>query len=236
MPDQMANQTTNDEDDETPVSELDHLKRRATQLGLTFSNNIGLETLRNRVNARLGVGDTEDLSELDEADEADEADETEIDEMDADEDEEAPVSVAPAGARKVRAMTAQEREIELRGQQRAEQLRLVRVRIANMNPAKRDLQGEIFTVANRYLGIVKKFIPYGEATDEGYHIPYVLYEELRNRKFLQIKTRKDPKKVGHIIVDQRWVPEFNLEVLPPLTPAELAQLARQQAAARGMGE
>jgi hypothetical protein len=114
----------------------------------------------------------------------------------------------------------------------AEKMKLVRLRITNLNPAKKNLPGEIFTVANRVLGTVKKFIPYGEATDNGYHVPYIIYQQLKDREFVNIKTRKDSR--GRTHVETNMAREFALEVLPQLTPVELARLAAQQAAAQGM--
>lgn len=121
----------------------------------------------------------------------------------------------------------------IRAKQRAEQMRLVRLRIANMNPDKADLPGEIITVRTKYLGIVKKFIPFGEATENGYHVPYILYEYMKTRKFLQKKTKQN-RQTGQISVSTNWVPEFSIEVLDPLTKDELQKLAAQQAAAAGL--
>jgi hypothetical protein len=103
-----------------------------------------------------------------------------------------------------------------------------------MDPKKKDLSGEIFTVANRVVGAVKKFIPYGAATDNGYHIPNIIFKQLQERQFLNIKTRKDNR--GRTIVETSMVREFALEVLPQLTPQELAKLAAAQAAAAGMSD
>lgn len=119
----------------------------------------------------------------------------------------------------------------LRKELTADAMRLIRLRITNLNPSKKDLHGEIFTVANRYIGNVRKFIPYGEVTDNGYHVPNVIYKQMKTRKFLNVKTRRG--KNGNIIVDQQWAPEFALEVLPTLTKEELAKLAAAQAAAGG---
>ena len=130
--------------------------------------------------------------------------------------------------------TEVQRKARIRKKQIAEQMALVRCRIANLNPSKRDLRGEIFTVANKYVGTVRKFIPYGEATDNGYHIPQILYEQLKARKFLQVNTRNDRSAGNQIVVDQRWVPEFSIEVLPSLTQEELDKLAASQAAAGGV--
>lgn len=109
-------------------------------------------------------------------------------------------------------------------------MRLVRVRIQNLDPKKKDLSGEIFTVANKYLGNVKRFVPYGEQTDDGWHIPYVIYVELASRKFLSISSVKD-RVTKQVKVVKRWTKEFSLDMLPPLTAEEIQRLATAQAAA-----
>lgn len=119
-------------------------------------------------------------------------------------------------------------EQETRERLQLEQMRLVRCRIYNLNPQKNDLRGEIITVGNKYLGTVRKFIPFGEVTDGGYHIPMCIYKELKGKKFQQIRTKS---KNGQIEVSRRMVPEYNIEILPPLTKDELEELALQQAAA-----
>lgn len=127
---------------------------------------------------------------------------------------------------------AQETRAQIRQRMQRDEMRLIRVRIQNLNPQKKDLQGEYFTVANKYIGEVKKFIPYNE-TENGYHIPLILLKQLKNRKFLNIKTKRN-KLNGQIVVEQNWAPEFAIEELPQLTEKELKQLAAQQAAAAGM--
>jgi hypothetical protein len=110
-----------------------------------------------------------------------------------------------------------------------DEMKLIRLRITNLDPNKKDLHGEIFTLANEYLGTVAKYIPYGEVTDNGYHVPYCIYRQLDQRKFLNIRTRKQAN--GQTKVEQGWVKEFSLDILPPLTQIELAKLANAQAAA-----
>ena len=134
--------------------------------------------------------------------------------------------------KKAKAVAKEETDLEIRARQRKQQMKLVRVRIANMNPSKSDLQGEIVTVGNKFLGSVKKFIPFGEATDDGYHIPFILYEELKTRMFQQISTKR---KNGQIIVTTRMVPEYNIQELPQLTRKELKVLADKQGAAERLG-
>jgi hypothetical protein len=188
------------------VTEIDMLKQRALLMGIKFSNNISAATLRTKIQARI------------DGEEAKEAAATLINGK-PEPEEEIVVTAEPSAA-------------EIRKKMFDTEMRLVRLRITNLDPKKKDLPGEIFTVANRVLGAVKKYIPYGEATDNGYHVPYVIYRQLREREFLNIKTRKD--RQGRTIVETGMVREFALEELPPLTQAELTQLAAQQAAAAGM--
>lgn len=122
-----------------------------------------------------------------------------------------------------------QQDAKLRKELQQSAMKLVRLRITNLNPDKKDLQGEIFTVANRFIGNVRKFVPYGEVTDGGYHVPTIIYKQLKARKFLSVKTRRGPK--GEILVEQNWASEFALEVLPQLTKDELSKLAATQAAA-----
>jgi len=117
---------------------------------------------------------------------------------------------------------------------RAEQTRLIRVRIQNLDPKKKDLPGEIITVANEYMGTVRKFVPFGEVTDNGYHIPYCIYEFLKERKFINITTRKGKNGLPDIRATEAR--EFSIEVLPPLTETELAQLAQAQIAAGSLND
>jgi hypothetical protein len=204
-----------DEDNDAPapqISELDMLKNRARLMGLVFSNNIGIEALRAKVKAKM-EGEAEPV-------------------------EAAPAKVETTAEAYVLPETAPEvvvpaaKKLTLRQSMRQREMALVRLRITNLDPKKKDLPGEIFTFANRILGSVKKYIPYGEQTDNGYHVPVCIYKQLQSREFLQIKTTKNSK--GQDEVKAKYVREFALEVLPMLTPKELASLAASQAAAGGL--
>lgn len=110
----------------------------------------------------------------------------------------------------------------------SEQLKLIRVRLSCNNPLKKDLQGEVITVDNQFVGTVRKYIPYGSAMDAGYHIPECILNVLRERQFMRVTTRKDNR--GNSVSETKYVPEYSIEVLPPLTKAELAELAKLQLA------
>ena len=191
---------------ETAVDELALLKERAKQMGIPFSNNISLETLRKRISDKMEGKDVPEVNPL--------TGDTEI----------AAITSAPAK------LDAKQNALALRKMMQREQMKLVRVRITNMDPKKKDLPGEIWTVSNEYLGNVRKMIPYGEQTDEGFHIPYCLFRLLQSKRFLHIRTVKD-RVTGVERQEKQWVKEFSLDVLPDLTKEELARLAAAQAAA-----
>ena len=109
-------------------------------------------------------------------------------------------------------------------------MRLIRLRITCLNPNKKDIPGEIITVANKYMGTVRKYVPFGEKTDNGYHVPYCIYKFLKAKKFLSIRSYRD-RMTNRMVQEHRLVPEFALEVMTPLTDKELADLAKAQLAA-----
>ena len=190
---------SNDTVDDVPMpDELTVLKQRAKLMNISFSNNISLEKLRQK------IADAQEGKESEP-----EQEEPEVNPLE--DKEKAPVK---------------ETEAQMRQRIRLEQTRLIRVRIQNLDPKKKDLPGEIITVANEYMGTIRKFVPFGEATDNGYHIPYCIYEFLKNRKFLNIRVSNNGKKI-----EQAWVREFAIEELPPLTQEDLDKLAAAQTAA-----
>ena len=97
----------------------------------------------------------------------------------------AKVSAAIAGEKpevdeKVPAAVAEEEtENQIRMRLRKEANALVRVRVMNMNPAKKEWDGEIITAGNAVVGTVKKFIPFG--VDEGWHVPQILLNVLQEQ-------------------------------------------------------
>lgn len=183
--------------------ELTVLKQRATLMNIQFSNNIGVDALRKKIEDAQATDEVEPEVEV--------------------------ATVNPLGD-----TPAPVKKMTLGQKIRMEQTRLIRVRIQNLDPKKKDLPGEVITVANEYMGTIRKFVPYGEATDGGYHIPYCIYEFLKNRKFQNIRVLKG--KGGQPRIEQGWVREFSIEVLPALTQEELNQLAQAQIAAGSLND
>lgn len=213
-----ANNTQTDQtpeiaDDLPKVDELQLLKQRAKAMGINFSGNIGLDALKAKINAKMNDEPQPEEDEKSNGDDSSEPDAQKVE--------------APKAERK---LTLQEQKAQVRLQMKKEEMALVRLRITNLNPQKKDLPGEIFTVANEYIGTVRKFIPYGELTDDGFHVPMIIYRQLKDRKFLHIRTVKD-KRTGTPRVVTSWQREFALEELPQLTKEQLRDLAIAQAAA-----
>jgi hypothetical protein len=260
-------------------SELELLKNRARLLNIKFSNNIGLENLRERVNSKLseinddiddsilaatasGSESDADIPEVVDTDQGDHGTD-----FDADIEEDtiglqepngltaaAQIAAAKVSAPPVtpiqpiapkivetpnpstsskigQAIEAKPgKALTLRQRLYNEQMKLVRLQITNLDPKKADLHGELLAVGNKFIGTVKMFVPYGEVTDDGWHVPYIIYKELERRKFLSIRTTKD-RRTGQVKVSKSWAKEFSLTILPPLSEGELKRLATAQAAA-----
>lgn len=236
-------------------TEMEVLKSRAKLMGIVFSNNIGVEALKQKIADKMeGITNPADptTAEVKPVALGDQIVEAALIEP-------VPTAVVqPINALELGAEIAMRNDtappmgadykpqldhdkngvnggvytkpMTLRQQQLKEQLRLVRIRIQCLDPKKKDLPGEIITLANEVIGTVRKYVPYGEVTDDGYHVPFIIYNYLQERQFLNIRTGKD-RRTGTPTVTSSWAKEFAIEVLEPLTQEELNRLAASQAAA-----
>lgn len=119
---------------------------------------------------------------------------------------------------------------EKRKRLKTEALKLVRIRLTCLNPAKKEWEGEIITVGNSLIGSVKKFVPFN--ADDGWHVPHVIYQQLKERQCQIFYTATDAR--GNKVRKGKLIKEFAIEVLPPLTKEELGELARRQAMAKAI--
>lgn len=210
----MSEQAQNPNEDEAgsdvnSVSELEALKNRAAVLGISHHVSIGVDALRKKVNDKLnGVVETTVIEEP-----------------------KVVATVAPTNP-VVREKSKTEKDADLRKVIVGDAMALVRCKIYNLNPTKRDLRGEIITVANKFIGKVSKFIPFGEETENGYHLPKVLYDDLVGRQYQDVRSKEVN---GKTVITRRMAPEYNIVVMPALTADELHELALKQAAAERMG-
>ena len=98
-----------------------------------------------------------------------------------------------------------------------------------MNPGKKEWHGEFISVGSAKLGTFKKFIPFG--TGEPYHVPRIIYNELKAKQCSQFYTVKGHGKQK--VRKSKLINEYVIDELPPITIQELKDLALQQAMAKG---
>lgn len=113
---------------------------------------------------------------------------------------------------------------------RDEAFKLVRIRLTVNNPVKMNRDGQWITAGNSRVGTIKRYVPFKpEAYHDGWHVEAVVLERLRQMKHQRFP--KDMSKANSAFDDYRkasLVPDFNIEVLPPLTQQELEELALRQ--------
>lgn len=109
--------------------------------------------------------------------------------------------------------------------QRAEALKLVRVIVTPFDMAKKEYQGEIFTVSNAVIGTVRKYVLFNEP----FHVEQIILDQLREKKHQVFNTRKNSHGVP--VRESKLINAYGIQELPPLTKEELAELAKAQQAA-----
>ena len=117
-----------------------------------------------------------------------------------------------------------------RARKREEASELVRIRIACMNPAKKEWDGEIFAAGNSLVGTFTKYVPFNN--EEGYHVPHIIYQQLLERQCQVFVSTRDNN--GNSSRKGKLIKEFAIEILPKLTPSELTALAQRQAMAKSV--
>jgi len=203
MTEEVKDQQSNDK------LELESLKKRADQMGLKYHHKVGLVKLKKAVNAALKPQTPEPTPSIAEAKEAISVDLTR--------EEQAIRNAKVTPIKTVANMSPKEAAS-----------RLVRIRVNCMNPNKTEWEGEIFTVSNRFFGF-KKYVPFNN--DEGWHVPYMIYAHLKERKCQIFYNQKDDR--GNSTRTGKLIHEFAVEVMDPLTSDEMQELAQRQAMASG---
>lgn len=214
---------------ETPVTkpEIEVLRERADALGLKYRSNTGVEKLRALVNAALN-GDTPPPSDEDEEGE----DEAALASQEAPAvntsipKPEVAVASAPVAQKAVIVEAVAPRKLtknEKIHQMRLEARKLVRVRITCHNPNKAELEAEYFTFGNDYVSITR-LVPF----ETEWHVEQALLDMIREKKYQHFYSKKNGPGMPETR-EAKLVREYAIEILPPLTPEELADLRSQQA-------
>jgi hypothetical protein len=185
------------------------LLKEAEALGLEIHHRANEETILNKINAEQARR----YKEMAEA-------KSSSDVAEAPEEAEATPKLPKT---KVRAKTGAQFAQEQFNERKQNARRLVRVRITCMNPDKRKLQGDYFSVGSANMGTIKRFVLFNKP----WHVESAILKEIRNKKF---STYVDvPDGQGGTRRKSQLVAEYGVEILPGLTEKELADLAREQA-------
>ena len=189
-----------------PINELDSLKARAATMGISHHPSIGVDKLKTKINASLKGEPDPDEVVL---------------------EPEVPLKGKPEPLAKTAKRTRSKKELTAlyHTKLRKDANRLVRIRLTCMNPDKTQWPGEVIDVGNSVTGSIKKFVDF--EAEEGYHVPYMIYEALVDRKYQQHK--KVRLSNGAWGIKSGLVREFSVELLTPLKNIEMQELATRQA-------
>lgn len=199
--------------------EIEVLRERADQLGIKYRSNTGVDKLRALVNAAIDgtAPPADDEEEVEQPEEAEEVIESVAGRPFVGKE-----NVVDMVILKADELSPQQKKAKARNEAR----KLVRVRIACLNPAKAEWEGELFTFGNAVVGTLKRFVPF----EVEWHVEQALLNMIRNRKYQHFYNAKGP----HGPVRQaKQVNEFAIEILDPLTEEELKDLAQRQALTNG---
>lgn len=146
------------------------------------------------------------------------------------EEEKAPINVADLEFKSLDRYV-DETDGEFAARKRKEAHRLIRVRITCMNPVKKELQGELFTVSND-LFTIKRMIPFhGNPT----HIETAFLDMLRERKFQSFREVRRSSLSEAPMQEGYLVPEFAIEIMNHMTPEEMTNLSIEQSRSNRVG-
>jgi hypothetical protein len=114
------------------------------------------------------------------------------------------------------AQQAEESPAALRARSIKEATALVRVRISTSNPDKQNRQGDWQQAGNNIIGTIRRYVPYNTI----WHVEQILLNAMQESFYQQ--------RHGRLNAKHRLVPEFVIEKLDAITPAEVAELKKIQ--------
>ena len=195
--------------------ELRMLKDTAKRAGLSFPNNAGLQTMRDLVRTELAPSGNDAL--MTEA-----GDISSEQQMLADIKDQNSMEAKALKAR-IRMPVLKQFQTKIKKEQNARLNcgKLVRIIAHNNSPLKKEWDGDIITGAND-LGTWKKYVQF----DVEWHVPTIVLNIMKEKKYSHFYSKKNAN--GLMVRKVRLLPEYNIEILEPLTVKEVAQLAKRQ--------
>lgn len=200
---------TAEHDNDTPsvdvTDELTKLKARADMMNIEYHPSIGVAKLREKINAHLNAEAAPVVKTA-----------VALDKPAATETTDTKPAVETEGMRRQRLMN--------------DAGKLVRVVVSCKNPAKKEWPGQLISAGNSLVGTFTKFVPFDN--EEGWHVPHIIYKQLKAAEYQSFYTEKT--KNGVSVRRGKLQKEFAVELLDPLTPEELHDLAQRQAMAKSI--
>lgn len=221
----------------TALEDIAELRKVATQLGITYSGNTGTSTLKEKILEMLQITDPDGVNDGDLA----QSEETGTD-LNAllEEGSNDPIQISQVPAKSAGPTLEEMLEMDpfyvedsalRRKVVRAQAMRLVRIKIVNLDPSDTNIPGALFTAYNKYTGKVTKYIPYGDESHDGYHVPKIILDMLKTKTFPLRKENNRGKNFGVKTYTTSYPSKFSITELPLLTKEELADLAVAQLSA-----
>lgn len=196
------------------------LVKQAKELGIEVHHRWNNETITNKINSELAELYKANL----------EAAQAQVDSLEEETQAEVPQEAPTLPKRPVRALTKAEfREADFQRRKRDAQ-RLIRVRVACMDPDRRKHPGAVYSTGSSKMGKIAKYVPFNVP----WYVPKAIVEILKEAKFSTYYEVPDGN--GGMRAESRLIPTYSVEILPDLTENELKELAQQQAMREGSAE
>lgn len=214
------------------MTELEDVRAAATSIGVTYSGNSKIASLKGKI--------IDFLSEDPQEDDEDAAGLSDIGNMlnevlDAGGVEE-PIQISVLKKRPVLLSDhdlinmdhVHEEDPGLRRRiVRAKALRMVRVRVQALDPGESQLNGVIITARNKYTGKISKYVPFASEVSVGYYVPKMILDHMAELKFPR-RVEKKGAKFGIKQYNTIMSPKYTIEFLPHLSKKEIEDLAVAQ--------
>jgi hypothetical protein len=138
-------------------------------------------------------------------------------------------SIPPDLDASVKRLTPEEHLKKLTKEQRA--LRMQRIVVSPNDPLMSSYNGLIFTAGSSAVNkgrMIKKYVPFNN--DEGWYVPQIIVDQIDAAQMQKFRSVTAPN--GDKVLEPYLTKKFNVQILPPLTPAELERLAAAQQSKR----
>lgn len=108
--------------------------------------------------------------------------------------------------------------------------KLIRCIVHCNNPNKSSYESEIFCVQNKYTSEIKKLVAFGVP----WHVPQMLLNTIKERQYQVFYDKKSTNGIPH--KETKMMPEYTVQILPPISTEEYNSIRQKQLAEGYNGE